>query len=707
MRKAQVFLPLTIVLTMGACLTRPVVSNEPTTTLSVTIVQKQKAIDKIDLLFAIDNSESMGDKQAILKAAVPDLLGRLLNPNCVDAHDNVVGKSDAKGACEKGKAEFLPVTDVHIGIVSSSLGARGGDRCRDDEGHGNDRGHLLRRGGGDAHAVAATEPAGFLTWLPGGDPATLRGDFQDLVTGVDEDGCGYEGQLESVYRFLMQPDPYQDIVRDGSVAKLVGIDEELLRQRKAFLRPDSLLAVIMLTDENESTVDPLAASGQAWRYVDSHHVKGGTAKCAQAPMDPDCLSCFQQAAGGRPECATELGNDADEANVRFFHMKERFGFDPRFPIERYVRGFHETTVPDREGEHPNGSFSYAGDDQHSTCTNPIFAAELPDGAKDDLCKLPLGTRDPGQVFFALIGGVPWQLLTEEPQNMTAQNRAPFKAALDEVDWQRILGRAPERYDFTGIDPHMRESIEPRKDVGTDDVHGREWNPPHNDLQYACTFELPTPKDCTKEPCDCKTPSDSPLCADDPKTTQLRAKAYPTVQQLRVAKDLGTQGIVASLCPREIRESETENPDYGYRPAMKAIVDRLKSVLKSSCLPQSLEVDPQKGTVACVVLQTLPRPGDPKVVCDPAKGLKPLDPRVVIEREGADRDLPACELHQFSQSELVNGTCDDLGSFGWCYVQGAAAEGCAQSIRFSGPLRETDDIRLHLACVEQAPPFSAR
>src|SRR5512144_1995052 len=44
--------------------------------------------DKIDLLFMIDNSISMSDKQAILRAAVPDLVNRLVNPICVDAQGN-------------------------------------------------------------------------------------------------------------------------------------------------------------------------------------------------------------------------------------------------------------------------------------------------------------------------------------------------------------------------------------------------------------------------------------------------------------------------------------------------------------------------------------------------------------------------------------------------------------------------------------------
>src|SRR3970040_1536768 len=45
-------------------------------------------ITGIDLLLMIDNSASMADKQATLADAVPQLLGQLVQPNCVDAAGN-------------------------------------------------------------------------------------------------------------------------------------------------------------------------------------------------------------------------------------------------------------------------------------------------------------------------------------------------------------------------------------------------------------------------------------------------------------------------------------------------------------------------------------------------------------------------------------------------------------------------------------------
>jgi hypothetical protein len=60
-------------------------------------------VSPIDLLLAIDNSRSMGDKQAMLALAVPDLIDGLTNPACVEPNTGartVVGGPTA--ACPTG-----------------------------------------------------------------------------------------------------------------------------------------------------------------------------------------------------------------------------------------------------------------------------------------------------------------------------------------------------------------------------------------------------------------------------------------------------------------------------------------------------------------------------------------------------------------------------------------------------------------------------
>src|SRR5512143_1687371 len=81
---------------------------------------------KVDLLFMIDNSGSMGDKQELLRQAIPDLLDRLIRPKCIDDSGNILGDS-VNGACTTGHLEFKPVPDIHIAVVSSSLGGAGSD----------------------------------------------------------------------------------------------------------------------------------------------------------------------------------------------------------------------------------------------------------------------------------------------------------------------------------------------------------------------------------------------------------------------------------------------------------------------------------------------------------------------------------------------------------------------------------------------------
>src|ERR1700722_10326208 len=73
---------------------------------------------KVDLLFDIDNSASMGDKQAYLAKAVPDFVNRLVNPNCI-AGGATVGVS-THGSCSAfagSPLEFAPVHDMHIGVI--------------------------------------------------------------------------------------------------------------------------------------------------------------------------------------------------------------------------------------------------------------------------------------------------------------------------------------------------------------------------------------------------------------------------------------------------------------------------------------------------------------------------------------------------------------------------------------------------------------
>ena len=754
----------------AGCLARPVGKQPPTTKVNFTSTVSQQAVDKVDLLVMIDNSASMGDKQEILSDAVPQLIQGLIRPRCVDANGKTIvangaelradplAGEDAKFGCAAsgGEPEFKPVTDMHIGVISSSLGSFGGDVCS-DSGRTNDKGRLLAlvKGGGE---VAEAKPSNFLAWLPAvkenedtkrhptpttkaigkiDEVSTL---FQKVVTGVEQNGCGLEAQLESIYRFLVQPDPWDKITVDAGNQADLGkeVDTTVLQQRADFLRSDSLVAVIALTDEDDSSADPLSVGGQGWAFMANQFpgstvfrpdgktttAPRATSTCKTNPGSPDCTSCgfaatcdASQAACQKikadPECQKNggyYGPTEDQLNVRFHRMKERYGIDPQYPIRRYVDGFTKFKVPDRTTEHKitvaGNRRTIAAYGTDVKCTNPLFASKLPREAGDELCNLPRSTRSPDLVFFAVVGGVPWQLL-------------PPVGSEERPNWNKILGRDPAAFNYDGIDPHMIQSVSPRPnlpgpsatkgDNGTDEFHGREWDTGSDDLQYACTFNLPQPRTCTSQDpsCDCAGTKNPPLCGAT-QGQQTKAKAYPTIREFQVVRALGDNGIIASLCPIKLTGDKTAG-EYGYNPAVIAIVNRLKNALTTQCLPQKLQRD-ASNEVPCLVLATLAEAGD---TC--TDGLTTPDPeilRVFREQQKAESGdtsaagatdlsrLPVCVV---PQTKVAAGeSCKDSTDVSWCYVENSGdknpAGRCPQALLFSAGSRKLQGARFSLQCI---------
>src|SRR5689334_24424367 len=100
---------------VSACMSRPVGTTEPHTSNLYVEPIRNEAIDKIDLLFMIDNSRSMGDKQKLLARAVPQLVERLVVPRCVNAAAEVRPRASLDEACPAGFVpEFRAVRDIHV-----------------------------------------------------------------------------------------------------------------------------------------------------------------------------------------------------------------------------------------------------------------------------------------------------------------------------------------------------------------------------------------------------------------------------------------------------------------------------------------------------------------------------------------------------------------------------------------------------------------
>jgi hypothetical protein len=693
----------TVAVIGSGCLDRPVAPATPLVSARVVELAKQNKVNKIDLLFMIDNSSSMADKQTIMGEAVPELVDRLIEPKCVDPITLRTVGNAVNGVCTVGELDFEPIKDIHIGIVSSSLGSHGASGvCQDDidvslgrlDPHNNDQGHLVSRGVGGTN-VPTFQSKGFLYYNPtamGGlaNSAAVAAPFTDMVRGVGQHGCGYEASLEAVYRFLVDPDPYATIRIDTSIggfgqALLNGTDMALLAQRKDFLRADSLVSIMMMTDENDCSVidgsqgfyallPPVPGTGRSV-------LKPGTSKCKDNPNDQCCFNCGVQSAppgcppaAGDPECAKgELPVIEDQPNLRCYDQKRRYGADFLYPVQRYIDGFTKSEVQNRKGEKvPNPLFS------DLSCTSGSGCA---------------ATRDKSLVFVAGIVGVPWQDIAIDPMDLNKGYKTA-KQLNDDGVWAAILGDPLNPGGpLAPTDTHMVESIKPRNGLpgpgsgpNADIKHGHEWDPskdpsqPNADLQYACVFDLVPPKTCTEaSDCDCfGTNLDmvaNPLCQNPQgayTTTQLRAKAYPGTRILQVLHGIeASQAIVASICPANVRDKTKD--DYGYSPAIRALVGRLRNALRGRCLPRTLEVVTEgenKGNVPCIVVEAFKGGA---CNCNAEPGRVKADGKIITKdmTDLVGTDGCFCEIKQLTgdgqRQCKTNLNPPPTSGDGWCYV----------------------------------------
>jgi len=530
---------------------------------------KLTKIDKLDLLLVVDNSKGMADKQSELARRVPELLAALVAPDA------------------KGRASLIH--DVHVGVITSSLGSFGTSACAIGR-QSNDRAHLLPRVDG----TCATTAASPLSWTSG-DLGPLQSTTACVVTAARERGCMHESTWEAAYHFLADPAPYAkaevkctftgagDACGNNKIV-VEGIDEEVLAQRKAFLRSDSVLAVLVVSDENDASLKPAGLNWLPWGYGAGRMLPGWGA-CANVPdeFEPEtpadfsklhdvykCFSCFEDASD--PHCkqkwpADPLDADIDALNLRAFRQTQRFGYSFLWGRQRYVDAFTKWSV--------------LGSD-NKLAGNGVF----------------VGFRDANLVLVGALTGVSRHLVEED--DGTAKR-------LTDADWERIVGPVGKR------DPHMIESIAPREGIAgfagdrmIDPINGGDRHVPEgDDLQYACIAsraEATKSADCAAADAHLK----NPICSAG--GIQAYAKAYPGLRHLRIVRDLGASGFVASLC----RDS--------YTAAMAGFADRIRLVFDGQkCLRSALEADPRTGAVACRIFESLPDGFDGGRTCEQIAG----------------------------------------------------------------------------------------
>ncbi|HEY6727198.1 MAG TPA: hypothetical protein VI197_24355 [Polyangiaceae bacterium] len=510
----------------------------------------------VDLLFVIDDSASMLDKQDVLRQS---LLSVLSLRHC-QRDDGTQEALSVTGECPEGARPRFPFpTTTRIGVLSSSLDVGGSDACE----NANRRAHLLPGSDGEL----------FLTVKHSDYENEVARLLDDILSTVGEHGCGYEAPLEVLYRFLVDPQPPLGVElltrADGEyIGSAQGIDEQVLAERQAFLRPDSFVVAIMLTDEDDCSVSD---TGAGWKIA-------------------------------APDRLTEL--DADHPNLRCFDQKRRFGESFLFPVERYVRAFGAEEIEDRAGNSVQNPLFAHGRDPSMFRLGALVGVPWQTLATPDSRDAPDRLRYPTGQELEESGA--WQGLVGDPTGA---------ADPDDPHLVGSIGPRPE------LAP-------PDSAAGTDPIHGHEYdNPAQSDLQYSCTFPLPNPRECSQgDPnCDCAlqqvpgtadwAPSspNRPVCqAPDGSygTTQYFAKAYPPPRVLQLLSGLSSTAFVGSICPKVLDPRDAASSAYGYNAMLNGLLRDVGANTGIVCLWNDMPLA-EDGRIRCRLIEQ----GPPEMSCD--------------------------------------------------------------------------------------------
>lgn len=295
-------------------------------------------LDTMDLLLLVDNSGSMRENQANIMGELGPMLELLTNPPCISRSQPGGGSPHRCDPMNPDDIRQFPiVTDLHVGVVSSDLGTPGSTVPGCDNRDRGDDGRLNPIRYGDALAQhlpwmpinpnATPAPAGFRPAVCNND----RNQFPSFITfcsndadascdrsgmfastrdattftnwfkcnaGLFVNGCGLESQLEAVWRALVEHDA------GGASSPNAG-----------FLRERALLAIIVLSDEEDGSVR------------DCRKDNGFSAQTGQACRD--ALTVYDGAN------ATWAGGATGSLDLRFYMYPPGSTQDPTWSLDRY------------------------------------------------------------------------------------------------------------------------------------------------------------------------------------------------------------------------------------------------------------------------------------------------------------------------------------------------------------------------------------
>lgn len=189
-------------------------------------------LDSVDVLMVIDDSSSIAPRAEQLKQQLPRMLSALTTGT-------------------DGDASFPPAKSVHVAVTTTDMGA-GNDAISFCKGTGQD-GYFVRPG--SVGVTCAVSYPGYLNY-DGGPAALSVVDSAACVPLVFAEenrgnGCGFEQPLEAALKAVWPGDNHSIQFAQGSGHA----DDDTNR---GFLRDDSLLVVIVVTDEDDCSAQDLS-----------------------------------------------------------------------------------------------------------------------------------------------------------------------------------------------------------------------------------------------------------------------------------------------------------------------------------------------------------------------------------------------------------------------------------------------------------------
>ena len=209
----------------------------PCTLSGRSVAVRLEEVDSIDVLFMVDNSVSMREEQVALLEEIPLIVEVLAD-----------GDRDGDGA-----QDFTPLASIHVGVITSDMGIGGvpiNAAAHCDVLLGDDGVLLTVPRGSDPSCELSYPP--FLEFNGDTDNPALFAADVGCLAATGPNGCAFEQQLEAVLKALTPAG--SDVVFEqarGSTLVRTTQGHGGGGVNGGFLRDTSMLAIIMVTDEDD------------------------------------------------------------------------------------------------------------------------------------------------------------------------------------------------------------------------------------------------------------------------------------------------------------------------------------------------------------------------------------------------------------------------------------------------------------------------